>query len=59
MSRPKRINLPGFVYHVICRGNRNDPVFLDERDKEKFLEYLTQYIETFEIRIHGSMGSIF
>jgi len=53
MTRPKRINLPGCVYHIICRGNRNDVVFGDDKDKEKFLEYLTQYIEPFEMRVHA------
>ena len=53
MSRPKRINLPDCVYHIVCRGNRNEVVFGDNKDKEKFLEYLAQYIKPFEMRIHA------
>ena len=53
MSRPKRINLPGCVYHVICRGNRYDVIFEDDEDRECFLEYLTDYLEQFEMRIHA------
>ena len=53
MSRPKRINLPGCVYHVICRANRHDVIFEDDEDKERFLEYLTDYLEQFEMRIHA------
>jgi putative transposase len=53
MSRPKRINLPGCVYHIMCRGNRSETVFADDKDKDKFLEYLIQYIEPFEMRIHA------
>jgi len=52
MSRPKRINLLGCVYHIICRANRNDVVFEDQRDKEKFLEYFSEYAEQFDVRIH-------
>ena len=53
MSRPKRINLPGCVYHVICRSNRHDVLFQDDDDRERFLKYLTDYLEQFEMRIHA------
>ena len=52
MSRPKRINLIGCIYHIICRANRDDVVFEDSSDKERFLEYLGEYSEQFDIRIH-------
>ena len=52
MSRPKRINLSGCVYHIICRANRDDVVFEDNNDKERFLEYLSDYAEQFDMRIH-------
>jgi len=52
MSRPKRINLSGCVYHIICRANRDDVVFEGTNDKERFLEYLGYYAEQFDIRIH-------
>ena len=38
MSRPKRINLPGCVYHVICRANHHGVIFEDDEDKEDLLE---------------------
>ena len=53
MSRPKRINLPACVYHIICRANRNDVVFEEEKDKERFLEYFIEYASQFEIRVHA------
>ena len=53
MSRPKRINLAGCVYHVICRAEQHNVVFTEDKDKERFLEYLTDYMEQFEMRIHA------
>ena len=40
MARPLRIEYPGAYYHVINRGNAGENIFVTERDKEKFLEYL-------------------
>ncbi len=40
MSRPLRIQFPGAVYHVMCRGNRQGPIFGDRTDHERFLETL-------------------
>ena len=53
MTRPKRINLPGCVYHVICRADQDDVVFTGDQDKERFLEYLGDYAQQFSIRIHA------
>jgi len=39
MTRPKRINLAGLIYHVICRADQDDVVFTNDKDKERFLEY--------------------
>jgi len=41
------------MYHIICRANHNDAVFLENRDKERFLEYLTDYADQFDMRIHA------
>lgn len=38
MSRPMRIEYPGAVYHVQSQGNRNEPIFLDDDDREMFLK---------------------
>jgi putative transposase len=37
MSRRKRILLPDHFYHIVCRGNRRDPLFCDQND---FIEIL-------------------
>ncbi len=45
MARPVRIEYPGAVYHVICRGNNRQAVFRDDQDRKKYLERLSLYCE--------------
>ena len=52
MARPLRIEYPNAYYHVINRGNAGENIFLNERDKEKFLEYLSIAAERFSLIIH-------
>ena len=40
MARPKGINLPHCLYHIISRSNSGDAAFTDVPDRRKFLEYL-------------------
>ena len=40
MARPLRVEYPGAYYHVINRGNNQELIFKNERDKEKSLQYL-------------------
>jgi putative transposase len=45
MSRKKRIHLPNRYYHVVCRGNRRDPLFRNNTDFQAFLYILYQLHE--------------
>jgi REP element-mobilizing transposase RayT len=40
MARPLRIEFPGAVYHITNRGNDKRPIFLDNGDRENFLNLL-------------------
>ena len=40
MARKLRVEYPGAVYHVMNRGDRREPVFRDEEDRERFLATL-------------------
>ena len=42
MPRSLRIEYPGAIYHVMNRGDRREPIFLDDVDQEKFLTTLTE-----------------
>lgn len=43
MPRKPRIHYPGALYHVIARGNRNEKVFLTEKDYKLYLRFLGEY----------------
>lgn len=40
MARSPRIDYPGAVHHVTSRGHRKRPIYLDDRDRQHFLELL-------------------
>ena len=40
MARKLRIEYPGAIYHVMNRGDRQEPIFEDDADRERFLETL-------------------
>ena len=50
MPRPLRDQSAGFV-HLIWRGNRRQPVFLDDIDRERFLELLQVACERYGWRV--------
>ncbi len=51
MSRPLRIEFPGAWYHVMNRGRRSEPIFLQHSDYQMFLELLKQSKELWNINI--------
>jgi hypothetical protein len=42
MRRKLRIQYPGAIYHVMNRGERQEPILGDDRDRHYFLETLTE-----------------
>jgi len=40
MARKLRVEYPGAIYHVMNRGDRREPIFKDEADRERFVETL-------------------
>ena len=53
MPRKPRIEFAGAVYHVMCRGDRREAIFLDDADRERFLETLVEARERTGWRIHA------
>jgi len=48
MARPLRIEFPGAVYHVTARGDRGEPIFVDDSDRRGLLGVVAQALSRFE-----------
>ncbi len=53
MARPLRIEYPGAVYHVVCRGNERRAIVRDDGDREKRLDWLRRTVETYGWLVHA------
>ena len=42
MARKLRIEYAGAIYHVMNRGDRQEPIFEDDSDRERFLGALAE-----------------
>ena len=40
MARKLRVEYPGAVYHVMNRGDRREPIFRDDEDRQRFISTL-------------------
>ncbi|MDQ3895486.1 MAG: transposase, partial [Actinomycetota bacterium] len=48
MSRPPRVQVPGGIYHVMTRGVRKLPIFLDDGDRLRFLSLVAVVVPLHE-----------
>ena len=53
MARPLRIQFPGAVYHITCRGNARQDIYKDNKDRKTFLEILTESQKIYGIKIYS------
>ncbi len=53
MARPLRIQYPGAFYHVTCRGNERKRIFLDDEDRHRFLQFLAESLEAYDVVLHA------
>ena len=53
MPRQPRFEYPGASYHVMCRGNRGEPIFEDDGDREMFLATLVEAKVMMGWKIHA------
>jgi putative transposase len=53
MARPWRIEYEGAIYHVISRGNERRAIFLDDRDRDVFLQTLGQMAFRFDLEVYA------
>jgi REP element-mobilizing transposase RayT len=61
MSRPLRIEFPGAIYHVTSRGDRREPIYRDDADRQLHLEVIAQAAERFDAQLlaYCQMGNHF
>jgi putative transposase len=53
MPRQLRIQYPGAMYHVMSRGNRGDPIFLDDVDRHDWLRTLAEACQKAGWQVHA------
>ncbi|MEP6882084.1 MAG: transposase [Dokdonella sp.] len=53
MARPLRIEFAGALYHLTSRGDRREDIFLDDVDREMFLEVLAEVCSRFRWACHA------
>jgi putative transposase len=53
MARPLRIQFSGALYHITSRGNAQAPIFLVDKDRERFLAILEDAVEEFNWVCHA------
>ena len=51
MPRPRRTWHPEYFYHVVCRGNRRDPLFRSATDYEAFFQILHRTYEQYPFEL--------
>lgn len=61
MSRPLRIEFPDAIYHVTSRGDRREPIYLNEADRLLQLDVLAQTMDRFDAQAlaYCQMGNHF
>lgn len=53
MARLLRVEYPGAIYHVTIRGSNRRALFVDDKDRARFLDRLGEYREEYGIRIYA------
>ncbi len=53
MPRKLRLDYPGAIHHVMSRGDRREPIFKDEQDREDFVRTLGQVCAKTAWQVHA------
>ncbi len=51
MARLARVVVPDLPHHIVHRGNRRQNIFLNQEDKNKYLDILNLQAKLFELKI--------
>jgi hypothetical protein len=58
MARSVRVEFPGAFYHVMARGNRREPIFLDKEEHAITYAKERAWFRSGEIRVLDAAGHI-
>lgn len=47
----RRIEFPGAIYHVTSRGDRHEPIFVDDVDRESLIAVLASGMSRFDAQV--------
>ncbi len=53
MARHPRFDIAGIPQHLVQRGNNRLPCFLDDEDRQRYLQCLRQDLTRFDCRLHA------
>ncbi len=53
MARPLRIQFAGAFYHITCRGIERRKIYMDDKDRHKFLALLEDSLETYQVILYA------
>ena len=53
MARKLRVEYPGAIYHVMNRGDRREPIFKDDQDRQCFMDTLGEACRKTQWEIHA------
>jgi REP element-mobilizing transposase RayT len=53
MARKLRVQYPGAIYHLMNRGDRREPIFKDDVDRERFLQTLGEACAKTNWQVHA------
>jgi putative transposase len=53
MARRLRVEFPGAIYHLLSRGDRREPIFYDDADRDNFVATMAEACAKTEWQIHA------
>ncbi|NLB56165.1 MAG: addiction module toxin RelE, partial [Lentisphaerae bacterium] len=52
MARSIRVEFPGAIYHVVVRGNAHADIFTDDKEREWFIDRLSELCKIHNVRLY-------
>jgi putative transposase len=53
MARQARLAVPGHPHHLLIRGNNQQPIFVDDQDRQRLLENLAEALRALPLALHA------